>query len=422
MTWNIQNGQLVQGDVGNAPTYNNPFFTFQNQAYLNPAAQIDPALMMTLGAGNSGGAKYGLEAFLNHGSDEDSSPLNQGGTDWNTQDLKGLAAQFGLSQDGTKEELVSRLQDATKDYYAINGMSSGWNPTGDARGANLTLYRSQDGKLIPVQTGSYSAPQKSLGFLGDHPGILAPVAVATGGLLSAYLGAGAGASGAASGGVGAGAEGAGGIGGMSGSFSGGAGAAGAGSTSITQSIANALGFGNWWSGLPSWGQGMLSGAAQGGIKSGLTGGNPITGAISGAVSGGISGPASGFLSGIGVPDGLAGVLGRGIGSLGGGLAGGLAGGSAGSPGGSGGGSSGGGLAGLLGGSAGPTGTGVGSLPSVTNQSSSAGMLGGLNDFGVGGVNDVRQALLSKQLASKPDRAGDSIQDNPLVRALQSATA
>ena len=92
MALNIVNGQVVADKGINAPTYNDPFFDFMGQTYQNAAA-TDPALAMTLGAGNQGGLASGVQAFLPPSAN---TLFNSAGaTGYSDQQLKDLAGSFG---------------------------------------------------------------------------------------------------------------------------------------------------------------------------------------------------------------------------------------------------------------------------------------------------------------------------------------
>jgi hypothetical protein len=262
--WTFENGNLAQGDVGNAPTYDDVFSTFLGQTYFTPG-KYDPALAMTLNAGNQGMLRQGLDAFIGHGTDDPNGtdPLSQAAAaGYRSDDLKNLARNFGLNADAT--DLETQLRDRTKDYYGIGGMSAGWNGSPDARIGNMTLYQRKDGKLVPIQTNSGHLPEQG-SFIEEHPGVLAPLAVVGGGLAAAYFGAGAAGAGAGA------AEGAGGAGAAS-------------------------GLGSYWSSMPAWAQGAAQGAASGALSSGVQGQNPIKGAAMGALTGGVGGAAGSALA------------------------------------------------------------------------------------------------------------------------------
>lgn len=280
------------GNGSTPPTYSAAGLGQMGNGVINYTGN-DPALRATLGAAGAGDITYGTAAF---GAN-------------NYASMQNLANQLGFDTSGykTTDSLRIALDDQLKDYFMVNGLSQGWNNTGDARGANGTLYQRVDGQLRPVSTQAYTAPEKG-NWIQEHPGILAPLGVAAGGLAAMYSGAGAAGSGAAASGTSGAAT--------------TAGAAGAGTGGISGSIANALGLGSQWGALPAWGQGAISNAVMGGLNSGLRGGNILEGAALGGISGGVGGGISSGLTGAGVGSGLAGAAGR----LGGGLAAGLAGG------------------------------------------------------------------------------------------------
>jgi hypothetical protein len=317
-TFDPNGGLATQSDI-KAPTYKDPFVDFLGSNYYDKN-NLDPALAMTLNAGRSGGMVSGIGAFLPSANNNDFQAANsalQGGSRYNDTDMKGLAKSMGIDVgDKSGADLENTLNSQLKDYVTIGGMSAGWNPTGDPRQANGTLYKRENGQLVPYQTTSYSAPETSHGFIADHPGILMPLAVVGGGLLAGAAGFGAGASAGAGEATAAGASGAG----------------GAGTAGLSGSIANALGLGAQWGALPAWGQAAITGAAQGGLRAGLGGGNIIKGMAMGGLTGGLgswAGPAISGLTGLpgwagsalgsagigGLTGGWKGALGAGLGSL-----------------------------------------------------------------------------------------------------------
>ena len=302
MGWNFDtNGGLTTQKGLSAPTYKDPFIDFLGSNYYNKD-MLDPALAMTLNAGGAGNMQSGLSAFINYAGNNQFNAMGaegQGGSLYNDGDMQNLAKSMGIDVgDKTGVDLQNALNSQLKDYVQIGGMSAGWNPTGDVRGSNQTLYKRENGQLVPIQQGSnYSAPTKG-SYVSDNPWVLAPLAVVGGGLAAAYLGAGA------------------------------AGAGGA--TTTAGGAGSALGsLQSMWAGLPGWGQGALTGAAQGGISSGLQGQNVLRGALMGGLTGGVGAVGGQFLSGAtGMPlwagravtsAGLGGLTGGWQGALGGGL-------------------------------------------------------------------------------------------------------
>lgn len=163
---NGQQFDLPTADTGSkAPTY--------STAGIGTAA-MDPALRATLTAGGQGTMAQGVNAFL--GSSY--TPYTQGGTSGeggfgssidNSQQLFNLAKSIGYDTTGYTNDpahvnmLYSNLNDKLKDYYNVNGLSSGWTGSGDPRGASSTMYIKQGDQLIPTNWGSngYSAPTSS---------------------------------------------------------------------------------------------------------------------------------------------------------------------------------------------------------------------------------------------------------------------
>ena len=386
MAWTFDpNGGLATQKGLSAPTYKDPFVDFLGSNYYNKD-MLDPALAMTLNAGGAGNMQSGLSAFIPYAGNNQFNAMGaegQGGSLYNDGDMQNLAKSMGIDVgDKTGLDLQNALNSQLKDYVQIGGMSAGWNPTGDVRGANQTLYKRQDGQLVPIQQSSnYSAPEKG-SYVSDNPWVLAPLAVIGGGLAATYLGAGAagagggitgtgGASGMAAYGAGAapgafatagtgslgvgagyGAGGYLGAGGLAGSTAyGGLGSMGGGG-SMFGSV------GDWYNSLSKYQQQAL----QGGVKSGLISGGDPRAMATGALTGGIGGLASGWLGDLGAPGWLAGVGGKlaggltsmGLGAaLGGGSAGGAGRGSGGGSGGAGAASASGGAGGLSGGIGGP---------------------------------------------------------------------
>lgn len=300
-TWQFENGGLARDASIKAPTYDDVFTNFMGQNYLTPGKTVDPVLAATMTAGGAGGAASGLGAFLrSRGNNDFNAASNQinGGSQYDTGEMQALARNLGIdtSQFKDPQSLQAGLDAQLQDYMLIGGMSGGWNPTGDPRQASGTIYKREGGKLVPYQTQGYHAPEEG-GWLAENRGILAPLAVATGGLASMYMAPAASAGGAA------GASAAGGTGAA-------AGGTAAASGGIGSSVANALGLGSQWAALPAWGQGAITNAAMGGLSSGLQGGNILQGALMGGVSGGVGGGISSGLSGAGMSQGLASGLGN----------------------------------------------------------------------------------------------------------------
>lgn len=278
-------GQAQQGTGATPPSYSAQGLGQMGNGVINYTGN-DPALRSTLNAAGAGDMTYGSAAF---GAN-------------NYASMQNLANQIGFDSSGyhTTDSLRIALDNQLKDYYMVKGLSQGWNNTGDARGANGTLYQRQGDQLNPVSTNSYVAPEKG-NWVQEHPGILAPLGVAAGGLAAMYSAPAAGASGgAATAGAGSGAA----------AGAGSAAATGAGTSGITGSIANAVGLGSQWGALPAWGQGAITGASMGGLNSGIRGGNILQGALLGGLSGGVGGGISSGLSGAGMNSSLASGLGR----------------------------------------------------------------------------------------------------------------
>jgi hypothetical protein len=325
--WAFENGGLRRQEGLDAPTYNDVFTDFAGQTYMTG---YDPALAMTGMAGGAGSLQQGLGAFLPTIGNNDFQAVNRdlkGEARYTDDEMKRLASNMGLDvKDLSGIDLQNKLNTDLKDYITVGGMSAGWNPTGDARQGNYTMYKRENGKLVPYQTYGYHAPEKG-SWVAENPGILAPLAVVGGGLAATYL-AGAGAAGAA--GAGGGITGTGGASALgaygAGSGAGALGTAGTGSLGAAGGLGAGYGTGALGAGitgaagagagagassiLGQAGQSALRGAGQGAIQSGIQGKNPIEGAIRGGITGGVSGGVGGYLGDVGAGDTLSGLGGK----------------------------------------------------------------------------------------------------------------
>lgn len=279
--WNLNNLNSYQPLAG-APSYDANGLVNLEGGKVGVGGNTDQALQTTLNAAGAGNIMHGVAAF---------------GGDGSFTSLTDLAQRLGLDTGGYTNTagLRSYLDSQLQDYYNIGGLSQGWNDTGNARGANTTLYRRVDGRLVPLQTQNYTAREQG-SWLEEHPGILAPLAVAGAGLAAGALGAGSAAG------------------------TGTAAASSGASGGIGGTVANTLGLGSQWAALPSYAQSAITGAGMGGISSGLQGGNILQGMLTGALSGGVGG---GVTSGLGQA-GLNSTLASGLGRAAGGVAAGLA--------------------------------------------------------------------------------------------------
>ena len=353
---------------------------------------MDPLLAAQMKMGDRGGYARGASAFLGSGYNpwtmetggpegEQRTPQNQ-----NVDSLFDMAAQLGMdtskySRDiGTPgirgersgamdaAQLYDDLNQYAKDYVSVDHM------TDDGKSMERTIYRDQDGQLVPVtQPTRRSAYQDSAFFDDDFKQMLMTIGPALVGGFMAAPAAGAGAAGTAGGAAGT---------------AGSAGGAAAGSAS----------------GSIPWGEigtRALRGALTGGLTSGLQGGNILQGALMGGLSGGASGA--------GIPSG---VLGIGKNVLSGAL-------------GMGGGGSG-GTAGYAPNAAGGGVGGVGSSAPISGASALIGALGGGSSTGSAAPqlfnpDDARQRYLLNSLRlNRSGRAGDQSQDR--ANALQKALA
>lgn len=404
---------------------------FQETA-ANPG-ELDEGLRTTMQAGHQGWMDRGANAFLGGGFNpwamEYGGPEGQmiapSSRDAEVNNLFEIAGQLGLdtskySKDlghmGMRGErsgemdamqLYDDLNDYTKDYVSVGGLSNGWSG-GPDNTVSRTIYKEVDGRLVPVTEPKFHGRQSNNGFFDkEFMGMMSTVGLAAlGGALAAPAAAGSSAAGSAAGGT-------------------------AASTAGTGALSGA------WSSLPQWGQRALTGALQGGLSSGVQGGNILEGALTGGVtgaaggfvgdtvkglnlglpdwatqgltrgitgglgsalrggdvlSGALSGAVSGGLQGAGLPSGLASIGGRLVGSQ-------LA---------DSGGSGGGGGQSPLGGSG-----GVGALTAATGGGGGASRAFDPNDARI-------RAAIMKAALNRVGRAGDTRGDNPLTRALEDA--
>jgi hypothetical protein len=137
----------------------------------NPES-IDPALGTTLQAGGSGFMSRGALAFLgagfnpwareSHGAESVASPQSGAQLD----QLFSLAQQMGIDTSKyTREqsrELYDELNNMTKDYVSVGGLSQGWAGNGSTVGR--TIYLERDGRLLPVTRPEFHRRQTNNGF------------------------------------------------------------------------------------------------------------------------------------------------------------------------------------------------------------------------------------------------------------------
>jgi hypothetical protein len=204
---------------------------------------------------------------------------------------------YGNNTYDAYQQYNAGLNDYLKDYVNVSGMSP-WAGTDDPRQAASTLYRNEGNVLTPQDDPRLYHAREKGSWAQENPDAIAVASIIAGGFLGGSAlaagsagGAGAGAAGAASGAGGAGAG-----AGTAGAAAGATGAAGAGTGGIYGSIANSLGLGGWWGGLPGYAQGAITGALQGGVSSGIQGQNILKGAAMGGLSGGLGAWGGGALS------------------------------------------------------------------------------------------------------------------------------
>ena len=310
-------GKLPTATVQGAPSYN--LNTDVGQGMLG----------MTLGAGHAGADLTGTQAFLgawNPGNDTKQDAL--GKYTYDTSTLGGLAGSLGIDtskynlgtdvSDTDYYKLSNDLNDQLKNYHYISGLSQGWNPNQDSRGADRTLYLDDGtGNLNPVTTPVDYHAKEAGNWFQENPDFVMAASIIGGGILGGTALAGLGATGATGAGIGGATT---------------AASTGAGTAGLSGSVANAIGLGSQWGALPAWGQGAITGALQGGVTSGLQGGNIGRGILMGGLSGGVggwAGPALSSATGLpswasnaavsagmgGLTGGWQGALGAGLGSL-----------------------------------------------------------------------------------------------------------
>lgn len=188
--------------TSNAPTYD----------MNTPYGQM--ALGMTTNAGGAGWGANGVGAFMPRGwslpslrqlsMDDTGDPYNWGGTVGGNSnaftDLYGLASTLGMDTSkydlsnpmslvggphqtqpsGGWDSLFSDMNNQLKNYYAIAGMSSGWDGGKNPRSAAQTLYYNDNNVLRPVSDPTkYTAPEKKGGWLQNEGSeLLAAMSVA----------------------------------------------------------------------------------------------------------------------------------------------------------------------------------------------------------------------------------------------------
>ncbi len=300
----MTNGVGYTPNRNNAPVYSSAGLTNQlvqpwdntpgnrSQPYSVNPGSVDPGLWTTLNAASAGSIDRGANAFLGGGfnpwTQESGGPEGMGQAPANQAqqigDLFSTAQRLGIDtsqysqnpgtnnlwgeRSGERDamQLYDDLNQHTKDYVSVGGLSNGWSGGGNAMG-NRTIYREQDGQLLPVSRPRAFMNNPDNGFFSrDFRDMMMTVGLpALGGVFAAPA------------------------------------AAGSGGASMAGSAANAVGLGSQWASLPAWAQQAATGAAQGALTSGLQGGNPLQGALTGGVTGGAGGAATGLIGSMGLP-------------------------------------------------------------------------------------------------------------------------
>lgn len=161
--------------------YGNTRLGNSNVRQMTPAqvapGPVDEALRQTVQSANSGGITRGANAFLGSGfqpwalelgNDGEYRPSADASQQWG--DLRNLASAIGVNPsaygDGGKDmrTLYDLVNDATKDFYGIGGLSTGWSGTKHPRGASRTLYRDMGGgNLRPVSNPQHYMANETSG-------------------------------------------------------------------------------------------------------------------------------------------------------------------------------------------------------------------------------------------------------------------
>lgn len=152
---------------------------------------IDPMLGLALTAGDSGSMSRGALAFLGQGFNP--WTMEMGGPegeqivpahrDGQIKQLFELAEQLGIDTSNYSREpgtlgirgervrglnnvmdLYDRVNDLTRDYVSVGGLSSGWSGGGPSAVAR-TIYKEVDGKLLPVTRPQFHTRQTNNGFI-----------------------------------------------------------------------------------------------------------------------------------------------------------------------------------------------------------------------------------------------------------------
>lgn len=166
----------------------------RNDSPANPG-EMDPALQMTMQAGGAGWMDRGATAFLGGGFNPWTQEFvgDNGGTgfvapkhaDAQIDQLFELGAALGIdtskysrspgsidmrgnrASSNDSMALFDAINDATKDYVSVGGLSQGWSG-GPGNTVARTIYREQDGRLLPVSRPQFHGNNQDTGFFSDE--------------------------------------------------------------------------------------------------------------------------------------------------------------------------------------------------------------------------------------------------------------
>lgn len=142
--------------------------------------QVDPALKQTIQSAGAGGIARGAEAFLGTGFQPWVKEVGPDGELKNTADAQGqyqqlrnLASAIGINASpygdvnkgqGDMRTLYDLVNNATKDFYGVEGLSQGWSGNPNVRGAARTMYKDiGGGNLRPVTTPKHFLAEETSG-------------------------------------------------------------------------------------------------------------------------------------------------------------------------------------------------------------------------------------------------------------------
>lgn len=165
----------------------------------------DEALRQTLTSGRAGSFDRGAAAFLGAGAQPWQSPgeTESGGItdhgwvrdrDKQIDQLFQTAAGLGMNTNGYSRDvgpssmggertsndiraLYDDLNQHTKDYYGVSGMSSGWDGSSNPRSASRTLYRNVNGTLLPASNPQHYVAPRTGGWARQNQDVLTAVSM-----------------------------------------------------------------------------------------------------------------------------------------------------------------------------------------------------------------------------------------------------